>query len=350
MQRVTRNDVARRAGTSSAVVSYVVNDGPRPVAAATRERVLVAMRELGYRPNLVARALRSARSNTIGLVVPDSTQAFFSELIHAVERAAFAEGSLVLLGNTGFDRAVERRYAETLAGMQVDGLLLIESEVESRRLVLGKGLGLEMPLVYLNHRAPRGADATSVVLANHRGGALAAQHLVAHGYRRIACLTGTARSGPVADRARGCAAALDRAGLDSSVVLRTGLDRHSTREQVKAWLGRPDRPEAVLATADGLALDLLSVAQEIGVRVPEDVAVMGFGGTGESAHSWPTLSTAGHPFEDFGHQAVAVLKAVQQTGQRQPDIVLEVELTLRRSCGCSEGTQQRPIPPTEGSP
>src|SRR5690606_1650671 len=89
---VTRDDVARRAGTSPAVVSYVLNNGPRPVAAATRARVEAAVAELGYRPNLVAKALRSARSNTIGLVVPDSTESFFTELVHAVERAAHAEG------------------------------------------------------------------------------------------------------------------------------------------------------------------------------------------------------------------------------------------------------------------
>ena len=121
--------MARRAGTSPAVVSYVINNGPRPVAAATRARVEAAMTELGYRPNLVARALRSARSNTIGLIVPDSTEPFFTELTHAVEQAAFAQGSLVLLGNSGFSTDVEQRYVEALSGMQVDGLLLIRAEV-----------------------------------------------------------------------------------------------------------------------------------------------------------------------------------------------------------------------------
>src|SRR5690606_31659538 len=126
---VTRDDVARRAGTSPAVVSYVLNNGPRPVAAATRARVEAAVAELGYRPNLVAKALRSARSNTIGLVVPDSTESFFTELVHAVERAAHAEGMLVLLGNSGFSPVQERRYAQTLAGMRVNGLLLVQAEV-----------------------------------------------------------------------------------------------------------------------------------------------------------------------------------------------------------------------------
>ncbi|WP_219416739.1 LacI family DNA-binding transcriptional regulator [Pseudonocardia nigra] len=330
---MTRDDVARRAGTSPAVVSYVLNNGPRPVAPATRARVEAAMAELGYRPNLVAKALRSARSNTIGLVVPDSAESFFTELVHAVERAAHAEGVLVLLGNSGFSRAQEHRYAQTLAGMQVDGLLLVQAEVAEP----GPPLDLSrsgVPVVYLNHRAPRGAAAPSVVLANQRGGRRAADHLLAHGYRRIGCLTGDARSGPVADRARGCAAALRRAGIEPTAVLRTGLDRHSTRAQVRDWLAGPDRPEAIMATADGLAVDVLSVAQELGLRVPGDLAVTGFGATAAAAHTWPPLSTAGHPLEDVGRAAVATLDAVRRDGAAVPDRVLDVELVLRRSCGC----------------
>jgi LacI family transcriptional regulator len=330
---VTRDDVARRAGTSPAVVSYVLNNGPRPVAAATRARVEAAVAELGYRPNLVARALRSARSNTIGLVVPDSTESFFTELVHAVERAAHAEGMLVLLGNSGFSRTQERRYVQTLAGMQVDGLLLVQAEVAEPGPppdLTGTGV----PVVHLNHRAPRGVDAPSVVLANRRGGALAAEHLLAHGHRRIGCLTGDARSGPVADRARGCAAALRGAGLAPVAVLRTGLDRHTTRAQVRDWLTGPDRPDAVMATADGLAVDVLTVAQELGIRVPGDLAVMGFGATAAGAHTWPPLSSAGHALDEMGRIAVAALAAVRRGDAPVPDRVLDVGLVLRRSCGC----------------
>lgn len=328
---VTRDDVARRAGTSPAVVSYVLNNGPRPVAAATRARVEAAMAELGYRPNLVAKALRSARSNTIGLVVPDSAESFFTELVHAVERAAHAEGVLVLLGNSGFSRVQEQRYVQALAGMQVDGLLLVQAEVAGPAPAPAPS---GVPLVYLNHRAPRGAGVPSVVLANQRGGRLATEHLLAHGHRRIGCLTGDVRSGPVADRARGAAAALRRTGLAPSAVVRTGLDRHSTRAQVRDWLSGPDRPEAIMATADGLAVDVLSVAHELGIRVPGELAVMGFGATAPGAHTWPPLSTAGHPLEDMGRAAVATLDAVRRTGAAVPDRVLQVELVLRRSCGC----------------
>lgn len=337
MTRVTRDDVARRAGTSPAVVSYVINNGPRPVAASTRARVEAAMEELGYRPNLVARALRSSRSNTIGLIIPDSTEAFFTELTHAVEQAAFAQGSLVLFGNTGFSPEVEQRYVDVLAGMQVDGLLLVRAEVGAPRTAAPQRQR-GVPVVYLNHRAPRGAGATSVVLANRDGGVQVGRHLVEHGYRRIGCVTGSARSGPVADRARGWAEAVREAGLDAGDVLRTGLDRRSARTRIRDWLSRRDRPQAVMATADGLGQDVLSVAQELGLRVPGDLAVFGFGRTSAAAHTWPGLSTAGHPIPAFGRAAVETLHTVQATGQRAADVVLDVDLVRRASCGCDDAT------------
>ncbi|MEV6280671.1 LacI family DNA-binding transcriptional regulator [Nocardia sp. NPDC051832] len=332
MQRTTRNDVARLAGTSPAVVSYVINNGPRPVASATRAKVLAAIAALNYQPNLMARALRSTRSNTIGLVVPDSSEGFFTELVRGVERAAFAEGSLVLLGNSGYSQDQELRYARTLAGFQVSGLLLVRSEVDGHHAM---GTEFGVPVVYLNYRAPRGADATSVTLANRQGGRLAAEHLLAHSYRRIGCLTGTSRSGPVAERARGWADGIKAGGGDPTAVRRTGLDRRAARAQVREWLRQPDRPDAIFAAADGLALDVLAAAQESGLRVPDDLAVVGFGATQPAAHSWPPLTTVGRSFDDFGLAAVSTLEAVRAAGVRQPDHTLAVDLVRRRSCGCA---------------
>ncbi|MEV0251191.1 LacI family DNA-binding transcriptional regulator [Nocardia sp. NPDC050712] len=331
MQRTTRNDVARLAGTSPAVVSYVINNGPRPVAAATREKVLAAIAELNYQPNLVARALRSTRSNTIGLVVPDSSEGFFTELVRGVERAAFADGSLVLLGNSGYSQEQELRYARTLAGFQVSGLLLVRAEVDEKQATTN---AFDVPVVYLNYRAPRGIEATSVTLANRHGGRLAAEHLLAHSYRRIGCLTGTSRSGPVAERALGWADGIRAAGGDPSLVRRTGLDRLTSRAQVAQWLRQADRPDAIFAAADGLALDVLAAAQESDLRVPEDLAVLGFGATQPAAHSWPPLTTVGRSFDDFGRAAVSTLRAVRDAGARQPDHTLEVHLVRGRSCGC----------------
>lgn len=335
MPHITRRDVARLAGTSPAVVSYVLNNGPRPVAPETRVRVERAIETLGYRPNQVARALRSNRSNTIGMIVPDSSEAFFTELVHAVEQAAFADGTLVLLGNSGFHRDRELRYLESLTSMRVNGILLVRAEAEPAAPVAADLPAPEVPVVYLNYQAPADTRATSVVLANRDGGRRITEHIVEHGYQRIGCLTGASKSGPVADRARGWGDAMRSARLDPSLVLRTGLDRHSTREQVRHWLRGPQPPEAIVATADGLALDTLSVAQELGLRVPEDLAVVGCGGTSPAAHSWPPLTTIGHSFADFGQVALRALNSVRQHGEPVPNHVLDLDLIIRRTCGCA---------------
>lgn len=337
MSRVTRNDVARRAGTSTAVVSYVINNGPRPVATATRARVEAAIAELGYQPDLVARALRGRRSNTIGMVVPDSSQAFFTELVHGVERAAYARGSLVLLGNAEFSAEHEDRYLESLTNMRVDGVLVARAEVRRDRPPVSQPVrGSTVPVVHLNNLAPPEDDATSVVLANAAGGRALTEHLLQHGYSRVGCLTGSAPTGAVAQRAQGWRAATRAAGHPAP-VRRTALDRSRAREVVTRWLTGPDRPDAIMATADGLALDAIAAAHELGLRVPEDVAIVGFGGTKDAAGSWPSLTTAGHSFADFGEVAVQTLSEVAEHG-RQPDVVLDVALQTRASCGCHEAS------------
>lgn len=334
VKQVTRDDVARRAGTSSAVVSYVVNGGPRPVAPDTRARVEAAIAELGYRPNLMARALRSTRSHVLGLVVPDSSEAFFTELSHAVERAAFESGSLVLLGNSAFRADQESHYIESLANMRVDGLLLIRAEVTGRRTT-PETVHDRIPTVYLHHKAPRSVPATSVVLNNRAGGRIAARHLLEHGYGSVGCLTGAAGFGPVADRARGCADELRGTGAAGPVV-RTDLDRENARRDVRDWLRRVDRPRALVATADGLALDALNAAAELGLRVPGDLAVIGFGGTRAAAYSWPPLATIAPPFADMAGAALSALHESRVGETPAPDSVLEVSLAPRESCGCPQ--------------
>ncbi len=122
---MTRDDVARLAGTSTAVVSYVINNGPRPVAPATRERVLAAIKELGYRPDRVAQAMASRRTDLIGLIVPDARQPFFAEMAHAVEQAAAERGKMVLVGNSDYLDEREVHYLRAFLGMRVSGLILI---------------------------------------------------------------------------------------------------------------------------------------------------------------------------------------------------------------------------------
>ena len=122
-QRVTRSDVAKEAGTSVAVVSYVINNGPRPVAEATRQRVLQAIKKTGYRPNGIARALASGSTQTYGLVAPDISNPFIASMAHALQREAFADGKVLLLGDAGDNSGRERELINNMLNRQVDGLI-----------------------------------------------------------------------------------------------------------------------------------------------------------------------------------------------------------------------------------
>jgi len=181
----TRDDVARLAGVSSAVVSYVVNDGPRPVAAATKARVLDAIDKLGYRPNTAARSLITGRSDLIGLVVPDVENQYFATLAKAVEKAAAARGVRLVLGQAQPDYLPE--LVESLAGHQVDGI--ITATPPPADLIARTGR-LTFPLVKLS--LDMSMDAVPSLSPDFYGGTQSAvRHLAeVHGHRRIALVTG----------------------------------------------------------------------------------------------------------------------------------------------------------------
>ncbi|MFD0329414.1 LacI family DNA-binding transcriptional regulator [Streptacidiphilus monticola] len=216
MPKVTRDDVARLAGTSTAVVSYVINNGPRPVAPATRERVLAAIEELGYRPNSVAQAMASRRTNLIGMVVPDARQPFFAELAHSVERVASERGKIVLIGNSDYTGDREIHYVRAFLGMRVAGLILI-SEGPSERADAEIAAHGDARVVLL-HRRPDTSGDIAVVTDDIGGSELAVRHLLEHhGHPYVACFGGPvnapAPGDPVIDHIEGWRRAMDASGV-----------------------------------------------------------------------------------------------------------------------------------------
>ncbi|MFD9045611.1 LacI family DNA-binding transcriptional regulator, partial [Streptomyces zaomyceticus] len=187
MAKVTRDDVARLAGTSTAVVSYVINNGPRPVAPATRERVLAAIKELGYRPDRVAQAMASRRTDLIGMIVPDARQPFFAELAHAVEQAAAERGKMVLVGNSDYRDEREVHYLRAFLGMRVSGLILVSQGMSERAASEVEAWDARVVLL---HERPEALDDVAVVTDDIIGAQLATQHLLDHGYPYVACMGG----------------------------------------------------------------------------------------------------------------------------------------------------------------
>jgi LacI family transcriptional regulator len=345
-QAVTRVDVARRAGTSTAVVSYVLNGGPRPVAVATRARVQAAIDELGYRPDRIARALAARRSEAFGLVVSDITNPFVSDVSRAIEAAASERGYTVLLANSAIDTDRERRHIQDLLDRRVDGLLMIPVGLDEASIAELNQSGV--PVTVLDRPVP-GLNATTILVDNAGGASEITRHLVGHGHRRVACITGRLALHPAAERERGWADAVGEAGLSRSrcPVIRTLVNRRAGYAAGLRLLGRAHPPTAVFVATDEQAFGVLRAAADLGRRVPDDLAVASFDGIAQAAYSVPGLTTASQPVDEMGWRAVTALLEANLTGETE---VLPVHVVRRGSCGCPDSLDGRDLedsPPLE---
>ncbi|MCZ4103403.1 LacI family transcriptional regulator [Streptomyces sp. So13.3] len=346
----TRQDVAQLAGTSPSVVSYVLNNGPRSVAPATRERVLAAVQQLGYRPNAVARSLRMSHTMTLGLVVPDAANPFFAELARALEDHAWAAGYTLLVGNSVDDPQREAGYIRTFVDRQVDGLVLIPSHGDQPwRAELARS---GVPSLVFD-RELDGVETSYVLVDNVRGAQEATDHLLAHGRRRVGCIAGPLGIHPTVDRVAGWRSALEQAGLkagsgsggrtgweacpDAAPLLHGSFGRLDGYRSGRALLSRDRSVDALFVTSDEQAAGVLRAATELGLSVPDDVAVVSFDGIAAGAYTCPALSTMRQPFEALGRTAVQRLL----DRMKDPDLalsrdVLPVTLLARGSCGCPD--------------
>jgi LacI family transcriptional regulator len=328
---VTRNDVARYAGVSTAVVSYVVNGGPKKVAPATAAKVQDAIRVLGYRPNAAARALKLGSSETIGLVIPDNSNPFFSLLAHAVEDAAAELGYALLLTNSDGNLAKERRNLRNLAARQVDGVVLssvmMEPDVADLR-------SADIPTVLLNHSADApGFNSVGVDLV--AGARSAVEHLIGHGHTNIALAMGTNVANEFDGREQGWLQALAAAGLPEGPIVRAEFTREGGYRAGQRLLTSASRPTAVFASSDMQAIGILRALHEAGISVPADMALTSFDGSAEAEFSWPALTTVEQPVRTMAAAAVNALIGTQR-GNEPEHLIFETGLRVRNSCGCQK--------------
>lgn len=326
----TRADVARRAGTSTAVVSYVLNGGPRPVAPATRARVEKAIEELNYRPDRIARALAARRTETLGLVVPDITNPFMSDVARAVEAAASARGYTVLLANSAIDQKREQAHIEHLIDRRVDGILLASVGLEPAFAEEINRSGV--PVVVLDRRVD-GLDGATVTVDNAGGALEAASHLIGHGHRRVACITGPPALRPTAERRKGWAEAVAGHGLARRAcpVVTARIDRRAGYDAAIRLIRRPRPPTAVFVATDEQAFGVLRAAADLGLVVPDDLAVASFDGIAQAAYAVPGLTTMAQPVDNMAGRAVDLVLS-----GAAGDEVLAVQLVRRGSCGCPD--------------
>lgn len=337
---IQRRDVAALAGVSPAVVSYVLNDGPRGVAPETRDRVLAAVKELGYRPNGIARSLKTKRTMTLGLVIPDTANPFFGELARAVEEAAFTAGYTLLIGNAAEDEGRQTTYVRTFLQRQVDGVLLVPTHGPVR--CVAELHRSTKPWVVLDRRVDH-LDDVSQVLADSRGGARdATRHLLDHGRRTIACIAGPLDVTTTRDRVAGWRDALTETGRRPvrRLVRHVPFGREAGyRAACDLFATSSRRPDAVFVASDEQALGVLRALAELGLHCPDDVAVASFDGIASGAYAVPGLTTMAQPFARLGERAIARLVTTIGEPEAPAEVsVLPVSLVTRGSCGCAESS------------
>lgn len=287
----TLRDVAALAGVSAKTVSNVVN-GHDFVKAPTRERVMAAIQELGYQPNLAARNLRTGRTGVLGLAVPELKFSYFAELADSVLQIARRRGYAVLIEQTGGERDAEIKLLRDPRVSMMDGLLISPLGLTSDDADV---LEVGYPLVLLGERIFNGPT-DHVTIQNVEGAAIATRHLLSSGRRRIAVLGAHEgeQVGSAALRVEGYQASLAEAGVATDpdlIVVRQGWHRNDGAEATRELLSRGVEFDAIFALNDELALGALRVLFQEGIRVPEDVAVVGFDNVTEAQFAMPSLAT-----------------------------------------------------------
>jgi DNA-binding LacI/PurR family transcriptional regulator len=322
--RVTSVDVARAAGVSQSTVSLVFSGkGRGRVSEATQEHVRRCARELGYRPNVAAQALRLGSSRAVALVVPDITNPFFSRVLRGAQRAAQAAGYTVALVDTANDRRWEEQSFEALRAGPVDGYLLFEVSAP-------EALGPDPNVVLVEAEAPRRPS----VRFDAEGGAEAAvSHLVGLGHRRIGHLAADFDAPTFHLREAARRRVLSQAGLDPDDQPRTltsiGID--DARDAARALLDQ--QPTGVFCDDDIIAAGLYLAARERGLRVPRDLSIVGFDDMDFARVLEPPLTTVALDAELLGATAFALLEARMGGRRTRRRVVLPAELLVRESTG-----------------
>ncbi|MCD4557571.1 LacI family DNA-binding transcriptional regulator [Schaalia sp. lx-100] len=327
-KRPTREDVAREAGTSVAVVTYTVNNGPRPVAPHTRARVLAAIKKLGYQPNRAARALAMGKTGTYGLILPNITNPFISEIAHAVQARVHHEGYTLLLGDSADDPARERRFLEQFFAHQVDGIFYM-------------GTTEKLAFDLLSHSPVR-----VVVFEDSRldgrfpsvqiDEALAVQqlteHLQEHGHEHIAMMTGPDGIWNSHLRLRGWCQATGY-DADSALVTWQAYSRFAGYQWLMDAHERGALPTALITGNERQAVGVLAACADLGMRVPEDMAIVAVNGSSHSGFTVPSLTSIRQPLDAMANQAFALLHDPDLAHDTQAH-VFDFDIVTGQSCGC----------------
>ncbi|WP_263418156.1 LacI family DNA-binding transcriptional regulator [Terriglobus albidus] len=333
-QTPTIREVARVAGVGVMTVSRVINDHPA-VKPKTKKKVLTAIQQLGYERNEAAGLLKGQRAMMIGLIVPDLSDIFFAHCANTIEKLARESGYLTLIVSSGHDVELETQQAELMARRKLSGLLLVTSgtlDVNRIQRVIEGGL----PIVAFD-RPLEGLGTDAVLIENRAGAEEAVEHLISHGHKRIACVGFDSEAYPVAERVKGYRSAMSAHGLRPYLSMKVDCLEAAMNWVDSARL-KQDAPTAVFSTNYRTTVHLLRAFSERKVKIPSEVAIIGFDDFELAPVIAPPVTTVGQSAVDLARRAFRLLlDRIEITGSdvgRSPEkILLPATLIVRESCG-----------------
>jgi len=331
--RATIADVAERAGVSIATVSRVINKSGQ-VAEATAARVQSVITELNFAPYAAARGLASRKTNNIGLILREISGEFFQPMLRGIEAGTRQHGFDLLIHCTHRSPDQNILSGYPLSEHNSDGLLVFTDSLDEPEIMrLHKA---QFPLVLLHRSSPPGLNIPSVTVENKSGARRLIDYLIEQrGCRHIAFLAGPDGQEDSFWREMGYRESLAAHGIpfDSSLMEIGGFDEHEAKLAVQTLLERGVKIDAIFTGDDDSAIGVLAYLKEVGIRVPEDIAVVGFDDIPLARHLTPPLTTVRAPIEIAAHEAVNQLVHLIRTGEAEQLVLLPTELVIRRSCG-----------------
>jgi DNA-binding LacI/PurR family transcriptional regulator len=331
----TIKDVAKEAGVSVATVSKILNYADYSTTQ-TREKVMNVIKRLNYQPNHIARSMVNGKTGMIALVIPDVRNSFFTEVARGVEDVANKYDFRVILCNTDEDPAKQKNYIDVLQGRIIDGFIIAVASDDDRQLK--KIDRTKLPFVLIDRQC-QNLLVDAIIVDNRDGAFKAVNHLIANGHRRVGFIAGKRDTQTGRDRLRGYRDALAESGVacDLNLVQDGEFTSAGGYLATKALISLPERPTAIFASNNAMTIGMLKALTEAKIRIPEEMAVIGFDDTDWTDFFTPPLTVVRQPTYTMGTLAGEILfqRLSETVFLERKEIVLKPELVIRESCGAN---------------
>jgi DNA-binding LacI/PurR family transcriptional regulator len=334
--KITIVDVAKKAGVSKTTVSRILNGNYDNATEETIERVLKVIDEFDYRPNSLARGLKQVKTKVIGIILSNLLNPFWVRVLEGVEETCRSKGYSLMICNSNDDPAIEEEHIRSFRLRQVDGIII--NPTAQNNSLFQNLIVNHYPLVTINRKI-MGISIDSVVMNNVRGAQIAVKHLIEQGKKNIAFLVYPVHGvTPRLERFEGYKQALNDHGMEirESMIHVVEEKKGAVKEVIKELMSEDERPDAIFSTNNMMSLEVLEGIKELGLRIPQDIALIGYDETVWSKHLNPPLTTVNQPAFEMGRIATErVIQIVESKESLEPQLtVLEPDLIIRESsCG-----------------